>query len=206
MNYPIHIPFHLACDFNIDLILNEIERVLNFIENFDISDSVTVNILSVSLPVMGGYKLGGIQNRTVPDICSFAKQKKSINTIRDTSDSKDFLLRALAVGVALVERKDSGRYKLLSRVESQTAEKKQFLCRLKRFDGFDGESGSTNHCTMEDLTILAGSSFLKQYMITLFERIFMGVFIKSFNDGKDKRIDPLSDPANYHVEVMRSTK
>ena len=206
MNYPIHIPFHPACDFNIDLILNEIERVLNLNENFDISDSVKVNILSVSLPVMGGYKLGGIQNRTVPDICSFAKQKKSIETIRDTSDSNDCLLRALAVGVALVERKDSGRYKHLSRVESQTVEEKQLLYRLKRFDGFDCESGSTNRCTMEDLTILASSSFLKQYMITLFDRNFMGVFIKNFNDGKDKHIDLLYDRANYHVDVISSTK
>ena len=206
LNYPIHIPFHPACDFNADLILNEIERVLNSNENFDISDSVKVNILSVSLPVMGGYKLGGIQNRTVPDICSFAKQKKSIITIRDTSDSNDCLLRALAVGVALVERKDSGRYKHLSRVESQTAEKKQLLYRPKRFDGFDCESGSTNRCTTEDLTIWACSSFLKQYMITLFDRNFMGVFIKSFNDGKDKHFDLLYDPANYHVDVISSTK
>ena len=159
MTYPIHIPFHPACDFNIDLILNEIEGVLNSNENFDISDSVQVNIISVSLPAMGGYKLGGIQNRTVPDICSFAKQKKSITTIRKTSDSNDCLLRALAVGVTLVEGKDSGPYRYLSRVESQTAEKKQLLYRLKRFDGFDCESGYTNCCTMEDLTNLAGSSF-----------------------------------------------
>ena len=162
LNYPIHTPFHPACDFNIDLILKEIEGVLNSNENFEISDSVKVNLLSVSLPVMGGYKLGGIQNRTVPDICSFAKQKKSNITIRDSSDSNDCLLRALAVGVALIERKDSGCYKHLSRVESQTAEKKQLLYHLKRFDGFDCESGSTNRCTMENLTILASSSFLQQ--------------------------------------------
>ena len=117
MNYLIQIPFHPACDFNIDLILNEIERVLNSNENFDISDSVRVNVLSVSLPIMGGYRLGGIQNRTVSDICSFAKQEKSIITIRDTSDSNDCLLRALAVGVVVVEKKDSGHYKHFSRVE-----------------------------------------------------------------------------------------
>ena len=177
MNYPIHIPVHPACDSNIDLILNEIERVLNSNENFDISDSVKVNILAVSLPVMGGYKLRGIQYRTVTHICSFAKQKKSIKTIRDPIDSNDCMLRALAIGVALVERKDSGRHKHLSRVESQTTEKEQLLYRLKRFDGFDCESGSTNHGIMEDLPVLAGSSFLKQY-ITLFDRNIMGAFIK----------------------------
>ena len=202
LNYPMHIPFHPACDFNIDLILNEIERVLNSNENFDISDSVKVNILSVSSPVMGGYELGGIQNRTVPDICSFAKQKMSITTIRDTNDSNDCLLRALAVGVALVERKDSGRYKHLSRVESQTAEKKQLLYRLKRFDGFDCESGSTNRCTMEDSTILASSSFLKQYMITLFDRNFMGVFIKVLTTG---RINILISCMTVQITMLTSS-
>ena len=90
--------------------------------------SVTVhqgNILSVSLPMMGRYKKGGIQNRTVPDICSFAKQKKSI-TIKETGDSNECLFRAPAVGVALV-KKGSGRYKHLSLVESQTAEQSHFL-------------------------------------------------------------------------------
>ena len=44
LNYPTDIPFHPACDFNIDLILNEIKRVLDSNENFNISDSVKVNI------------------------------------------------------------------------------------------------------------------------------------------------------------------
>ena len=59
---------------------------------------------------------------------------------------------------------------------------------------------------MEDLAILASSSFLKQYMITLFDRKFVGVFIKSFNDGKDKLIDLLFDQAIYHVDVISFTK
>ena len=62
LNYPIHMPFHPACDSNIDIILKEIVRVLNSNENFDISDSVKVNILFVSLPVMGGHNLCGIQS------------------------------------------------------------------------------------------------------------------------------------------------
>ena len=135
------------------MILIEVERVLNSNENFDISDSVKLNLLSVSLPVMGGNKLCGIHKRTVTYNCSFAKQKKSIITIKNTSDSNDCLLRALAVDVPRVERIDSGRYKHISRVESQTAEKKQLLCRSERFDSFDCESGSTNRCTVEELAI-----------------------------------------------------
>ena len=89
LNYPIRITFHPACDFNIDLFLSEVDRVLNSNENFDIIDRIKVNILSVSLPVMGGYKLGVIQNQTVPDICSFAKQRNLIITIKETSNSND---------------------------------------------------------------------------------------------------------------------
>ena len=44
LNYPTDNPFHPACDFNIDLNLNEIKRVLNSNENFNISDSVKINI------------------------------------------------------------------------------------------------------------------------------------------------------------------
>ena len=77
--------------------------------NFDISDNVKVNMFSMALPVMGGYKMGGIQNHTIPEICSFAKQKKSIITIKETSNSNDCPLRALAVGVVFVERRDRGR-------------------------------------------------------------------------------------------------
>ena len=79
--------------------------------------SVTVfegNILSVSSPMMGRYKKGGIQNRTVPDICSSGKQKKSIITIKETGDSNQCLFRAPAVGVALLEKKGSGRYTIIS--------------------------------------------------------------------------------------------
>ena len=44
LNYPTDIPFRPACVFNIDLNLNETKRVLNSNENFNISDSVKVNI------------------------------------------------------------------------------------------------------------------------------------------------------------------
>ena len=121
--------------------------------------------------------------------------RQSLIIMRDTSDSNECVISALAVGVAPVERKDSGRYRHSSRVESQTAEKK-LLYRFKRFDGFDCESLSTNRCIIDDLAILAGRFFLKQYTITLFDRNFMGVFIKSFIDGKDKHIYLLCDREN----------
>ena len=61
---------------------------------------------------------------SVPDLCSIAKRKKSITTIKETSNSYDCLLRALPDGVALVEKKNSSHYKHLSRVKNQTVEKK----------------------------------------------------------------------------------
>ena len=53
LSYPVHTPFQEAADFNIDFVPNEIERVLNSNERFDISSDMKVNVLSVSLPAMG---------------------------------------------------------------------------------------------------------------------------------------------------------
>ena len=53
LNYPIHIPFSLADDFNAELVLNQIDRVVNSNEAFNISNNIKVNVLSVSLPAMG---------------------------------------------------------------------------------------------------------------------------------------------------------
>ena len=66
LSYQVHIPFQEAADFNIDFVLNETELVLNSNEGFDISSDEKVNVLSVSLPAMDGYKTGGIHNRTIP--------------------------------------------------------------------------------------------------------------------------------------------
>ena len=53
LNYPVHIPFQDAADFNTDMVLNEIERVLSSNETFVISSDMEVNVLSVTLPAMG---------------------------------------------------------------------------------------------------------------------------------------------------------
>ena len=104
LNYPVHIPFQDVADFNTDMVLNEIERVLNSNETFDKSSDMKVNALSVTLPAMGGYKIGGIQNRTVPDVLTFLSQKRCVIVIH--SDYKNnCLLSALAVGIALEETK-----------------------------------------------------------------------------------------------------
>ena len=102
LNYPIHIPFSSVADFNAEMILDEIDRVVSSNESFDISNNIKVNVLSVSLPTMGGNRLGGIQSRTVPDIKLFTKQKKSIIVIK--SDQNDCLLRAIAIGIKVKER------------------------------------------------------------------------------------------------------
>ena len=53
---------------------------------------------------------------------------------------------------------------------------------------------------------LAASFFLKGYMVTLFNGSYKGVYIKSFIDAKDKRIDLLYDKETYQVDVNSSTK
>ena len=101
-NYPIHIPFSSADDFNAELVLNEIDRVVNSNKAFDISNNIRVNVLSVSLPAMGRKRIRGIQSRTVPDIKLFTKQKKSVIVIK--SFKNDCLIKALAIGKKVCQR------------------------------------------------------------------------------------------------------
>ena len=105
LNYPIHIPFSSADDFNADVVLNEIDRVVNSNESFDISNNIKVNVLSVSLPSMGGKRIGGIHNRMVPDIKLFNKQKKSVIVVK--SDQNECLMKALAIALKVEERSSS---------------------------------------------------------------------------------------------------
>ena len=116
LSYPFHIPFQEAADFSIDFVLNEIERVLNSNEGFDISSDMKVNVLSVSLPAMGGYKIGGIHNRTIPDVLTFISQKRSVISIH-TNESNNCLLAALGVGMALADNE-------LQQAEKQFSKKK----------------------------------------------------------------------------------
>ena len=66
---------------------------------------------------------------------------------------------------------------------------------------------------MDGLTVLAASSFLKDQMDTLLDRILIGVYLKSFNDGIDRHlydrkffIDLLYDPKTHHSDVNSSPK
>ena len=79
---------------------------MNSNESFDISNNVKVNVLRVSLPSIGGKKIGGIHNRVVPDIQCFTKQKKSNITMHVADDENDCLLKALALGRVLQATKE----------------------------------------------------------------------------------------------------
>ena len=100
--YPIHTPFSSANDFNAELVLHEIDRVVNSKEAFDISHNNKVNVRSVSLPAMGGKRIRGIQSRTVPDIKLFTKQMKSVNVIKIVKN--DCLIKTLAIGKKIFQR------------------------------------------------------------------------------------------------------
>ena len=102
LSYSVHTPFQESADFNADFVPNEKERVLNSNEWFDISSDMKVNVLSVSLPAIGDYKMGGTQNRTIPDVLTFMSQKRSVISIH-TDESHNCLLAALGVGMALAK-------------------------------------------------------------------------------------------------------
>ena len=157
LNYPIHIPFSSADDFDADIVLNEIDRVVNSNEAFDISNNIKVNVLCVSLPTMGGKRIGGIHSRTVPDIKLFTKQKKSIIVIK--SEQNDCLMRAIAIGLKITERVStssssvaaSGSSKKpkknlhLDRTSTQTKEMQQIVRLLKTDPQFQEAQMSSSH-------------------------------------------------------------
>ena len=81
-----------------------------------------MNVLSVYLPAMGGYKIGGIHNRTIPDVLTFISQKRSVISIH-TDESNNCLLAALCVGMALADNRLQQAEKQFSKKYKQDLEK-----------------------------------------------------------------------------------
>ena len=227
LNYPIHIPFYSPEDFDVDLVLNEIQRVVNSNESFDISNNIKVNILSVSLPSMGGKKIGGIDNRMVPDIKCFKKQKKAVISIHSASETPDCLLRGLAVGMALLKRNNSKQKSHLYRESAQKTEKNHLLHSLRTdktfdihkikpnlqalFDPFADTHLEVNNYSisklgLEELQYICECETLAEFCVSLYDCNFMGAFLKSFNQQSDKHIDLLYDSQTNHVDVITSMK
>ena len=139
LNYPVHKTFSSADNFNAELVLNEIDRVVNSNEAFDIINIIKVSVLSLSLPAMGGKRIGGIQSRTVPDIKLLMKQKKSVIVIK--SFTNDCLIKVLAIGKKVCQRgivepltKNSGKNLHLDR--AQMRERQNFR-KLEEEPSFD---------------------------------------------------------------------
>ena len=142
LNYPIHKSFSSSDDFNAELVLNEIDRVVSLNEASDISNNIKVNVLSVSLPEMGGKRIGGIQSRTVPDIKLFTKQKKSVIVIK--SFKNDCLIKALAIGKKVCHRaiveplaKNSNKNHHMDRASTQMRKMQILLRALEKDPSFD---------------------------------------------------------------------
>ena len=162
--------------------LNEIDRVVNSNEAFDISNNIKVNVLSVSLPGMGGKRFGGIQSQTVPDIKLFTKQKKSVIVIK--SFKNDCLIKALAIGKKVCQRaivepltENSKKNLHLDWTSTQMREMQILLRALEEDPSFDHDrlsvSGSSKHehlagncseATLTSSTLLAN----KRCLVSLF--------------------------------------
>ena len=103
LDQPISIPFSTVDSMSAERVMNEIQRVLNSNQTFEISDGIKINILTVSLPSMGAYgvhglacQAGGIKKRYNIDFNDWKRAKRSIITIR--VEENRCLLAALAVG------------------------------------------------------------------------------------------------------------
>ena len=204
LNYPIHIPFQDASTINVDLILNELDRVLNSHESFDISSDIKLNLLCISLPSMGGKKIGGIENRSVPDLYTFLSAKRSVITIK--LQNNDCLIRALAVGLAISNASAEDKKQKRWTESIQTAEVKQLLFRLKQFKELKIFQNTGDKLTLEDLSSIAATPVFNNVNITIYDRNFMGVYLKSFNDHKELHVDLLYDRESGHVDVIKSMK
>ena len=221
LNYPIHIPFSPFELFDVDIVLNEIDRVVNSNESFDISNNIKVNVLSVSLPSIGGKRIGGIHNRVVPDIQCFTKQKKSIITIHVADDENDCPLKALALGRVLHAKKEGKVKKNTNfyKASYQRSEMANFIEELRADEYLQNSSTvsqlvnnhqSTNSCgfsakrrsTLADLEELCKSKALEQFCLSVYDRNFLGTFLKSYNSQSEKHIDLLYDSERGHVDLV----
>ena len=98
--------------------------------------------------------------------------------------------------------------KQFSKNYKQELEKKQLIFKLKRFSNWDIDFGNSANkkWTLDDLSMLAKTATLKPYNITVYDAKFMGVYLKSFNDGQEKHIDLLYNSNAEHVDVITSMK
>ena len=131
-----------------------------------------LNVLSVSLPAMGGYKIGGIHNRIIPDVLTFISQKQSVISIH-TDESSKFLLAALGVGMTL-QKMDYNRQRNNFQTKIQTGfGKKQLISKLKRFSNsdMDFENSSNKKWTFVNLSMLAKTATLIPYNMTDAEHV-----------------------------------
>ena len=208
LGYPIHIPFQEADSFSVDLVLNELDRVLNSNEGFDISSTIKLSVMFVSLPLIGGYKLGGIKNRTVPDILSFLAQKKSIIRVIE-SEENNCLITAL--GIAVRRSEVVVKASKLSDKNSQRLECRQMFMSL-RSNGLTAEleatfASNSRKWSIAQLEELSKISPLDQFNITLYDRKFFASYLMSFNSPSlTKHIDLLYDSELGHVDVVTSMK
>ena len=102
LNTPISIPFMPLQQLTPEHVFSQFERVIQSNQDFQLNDTVTVDIVHIQAPQGSGRK-----KRTLLDIGEFLHKKKTVITIRN--DDELCLARALVIAIAKIEKDPSYR-------------------------------------------------------------------------------------------------
>ena len=106
LQFPISLPFCSLEELTTEKVLSQVERVVQSNEEFQLNDTVNIDILRVEMPQGRGKS-----KRTTYDLREYLKKKQTVITINNKDNY--CLARALAVSIARIE-KDS-RYDDIAR-------------------------------------------------------------------------------------------
>jgi hypothetical protein len=203
LDYPIAVPFAPSDQMSGSRIMDEIQRVLNSNQHFEIGDGIHINFLSVSLPSMGTFSAaGGVKRRKIIGLNEWTKSKRTIITTR--VDGNKFLLAALAVGRALA-RGEKHRY---SQEELQKKLMLELTVELERAgvsSTHDPQVTVSNEkLTIDDLDRFG--TYLTSFCIALYDANFLRSIVHVVNPNAEQHIDLLYDGLAQHVDAIRSMK
>ena len=229
LDYPISIPFSSVENITARRLMDELQRVLNSNQTFEIGDALRLNLLLVSLPSMGtahGLRgSGGIRRRHNVDFRDWKRAKRSI--IRVAVSRNACLLAALAIGRMVIMKPDDSRRSTISKTSVQNALLAEFcreidedcleanlksavlicrgIARKRGRPGRGGNGGSVGQMlTIGDAEALTRTSILEDFQVAFYDSRFFGSHLITYGQGNGKRINLLYDEVQQHVDVITS--
>jgi hypothetical protein len=205
LDYPIAVPFAPADQMSGERIMNEIQRVLNSNQNFDIGTGIHINFLTVSIPAMGtSSTAGGLKHRKIIGLNEWAKNKSSIITIR--VGGNNCLMAAIAIGRALICDKKLGYHRetLQKKLMYELAFELDSAGVLTRINTDCQATSGSGKLTVNDLDHIG--AYMPTYCIAMYDANCEGDVVHIVNPNAENHIDLLYDDGAHHVDVITSMK